>query len=179
MVTRIGGNRIQLNSLLAVNGIALDFIGAILLAGAVLKSDASIRQEGSTYFGFNTALIRSNVEARLHGIIGISFLLVGFIFQFMQYYLSAYQLPYYWRFSPALTVFLGILLIKIIKFLVLPNAKARVLALSYAGAFQKLRITGEGLDIAGDDLNCRRMPEENDRDYSMRLEDRVELINTN
>lgn len=72
---------------LFVIGLALDITGAALLAKGLLESPKTIRREGGTYVGFNSATIVGLVRDRVDAEFGMAALLLGFTIQALAYVL--------------------------------------------------------------------------------------------
>lgn len=66
-------------------GLALDVVGAVILAKGLLADPKTIYQLSATYVGSNTTAAVDRIEARVASEFGLSYLAGGFIFQVVGY----------------------------------------------------------------------------------------------
>jgi len=62
-------------------GLVLNFIGTVILAFSLIKSNKTIKNESGTYYGGNQYIESSLIKNRRIAIVGLSFLAIGFILQ--------------------------------------------------------------------------------------------------
>lgn len=64
-------------------GLALDLTGAVILGRGLVKGPIPIAKEASTGWGYTPAVVTSLSKDAVDGIFGITFLIVGILFQFI------------------------------------------------------------------------------------------------
>lgn len=64
-------------------GLALDLTGAVILGRGLIKSPIPIAEESGQFWGYSHAIIKSLSKDAVDGIFGITFLIIGILFQFV------------------------------------------------------------------------------------------------
>lgn len=77
----------MLSQIMQIIGLLLNIIGAIFFAVPVLKSKKAIEEESGTYWNYNPPLRKAMKRERTLGIIGLVFLLLGFVLQIIAMFL--------------------------------------------------------------------------------------------
>ena len=69
---------------MSIIGLIFNFIGTVVLAFSLIKSNRTIEKESGTYFGGNQYIESSLIRNRRLAVIGLSFLAIGFALQLLE-----------------------------------------------------------------------------------------------
>jgi len=79
---------ISLSDLFVV-GIGLDIAGAFLLTKGLLLGDEQILGKAGAYYGANPHQVVASVDDRIAGVVGVTALVLGFVFQLAGYFANS------------------------------------------------------------------------------------------
>lgn len=74
----------------AILGLILNFYGTFLLAMTLVRPDKEIKDMASTYYGGNAELEKDMFQNRKRALWGLILVALGFIFQFIDIFISYY-----------------------------------------------------------------------------------------